>query len=381
MKAQACDWAWMAEAGDDGRLSGDEHASFRRHVERCAICAEGVREVEQLRDRMEGIPAPALSDFQHHRQRQLLLARAGGMRATSLRPRFAWARLMAASAVAIAVVGIGAWRFGGHRGDVVATVPHYEVTDLRGASWTNEEAGTIARVKLTEGSAAFHVHKLNAGQRFFVSLPDGEIEVRGTRFVVDIVDGRTNYVVVMEGKVALRQGAGGERLLVAGDRWDAPVRASSTIASREIVAAPPPAVTAAEVHAAKASNVRAVAHASRHSERAADAATTRPAVEEPRAPDAGAATRSLDAPPNLFARGMSAFRAGRYAEAEGLWRQFAADHPQDPRIEDITFLRAVVRARQGDVEGAAALARAYLERFPRGMRRKEAEALTRHAGP
>lgn len=89
----------------------------------------------------------------------------------------------------------------------------------------------------------------------------------------------------------------------------------------------------------------------------------------------------MAAPPNLFARGIDAFRAGRYTEAEGFWAAFLRERPQDPRVEDIAFLRAVARARQGDVQGAAALARAYLDRFPRGMRRKEAEALTRHASP
>jgi hypothetical protein len=42
-------------------------------------------------------------------------------------------------------------------------------------------------------------------------------------------------------------------------------------------------------------------------------------------------------------------------------------------------LRAVGRARSGDRTGAAALARAYLERFPQGMRRREAESLSRGA--
>src|SRR5581483_9561966 len=120
----------------------------------------------------------------------------GGIQAMSFKPRWAWPRALALSALAAALVGVGAWRLGIHRGEAVAAAPRYEVTGLTEASWTNEEAGTTARVKLARGSAAFHEHKLNAGQKFFVVLPDGEIEVRGTRFVVDIEDGRTKYVVV-----------------------------------------------------------------------------------------------------------------------------------------------------------------------------------------
>jgi TolA-binding protein len=80
---------------------------------------------------------------------------------------------------------------------------------------------------------------------------------------------------------------------------------------------------------------------------------------------------------NLFAQGIDAFRAGHYQEAELFWRSFLDRHGADPRAEDAAFLRAVGRARMGDAAGAGALAREYLQRFPRGMRRREAEALSR----
>jgi TolA-binding protein len=81
----------------------------------------------------------------------------------------------------------------------------------------------------------------------------------------------------------------------------------------------------------------------------------------------------------LFAHGVAALRAGRYAEADQTWQEFLAKHPGDPRAEDATFLRAVGRERSGDRHGAALLARTYLERFPQGMRRHEAETLSRDA--
>jgi outer membrane protein assembly factor BamD (BamD/ComL family) len=79
---------------------------------------------------------------------------------------------------------------------------------------------------------------------------------------------------------------------------------------------------------------------------------------------------------DLFARGVVAFRAGRYGEAETHWKLFLANFPGDPRNEDVSFLRAVGRSRAGDKTSAAALAREYLLRFPTGMRRREAEALS-----
>jgi len=204
--------------------------------------------------------------------------------------------------------------------------------------------------------------------------------------------------VVMEGKVALRQGGAGERLLVGGDRWDAPafepVAAAAPPASRAPAITPPIAAPSDDhVSPQRPADRRPTAHppaarpslrasaSSHHAERVAAPSDVPPVrASPPAAAEVAVPAPPLDAPANLFARGMSAFRAGRYSDAEGLWRQFASEHPQDPRVEDIAFLRAVARTRLGDVEGAAALARSYLNRFPHGMRRKEAEALTRHAG-
>jgi hypothetical protein len=79
----------------------------------------------------------------------------------------------------------------------------------------------------------------------------------------------------------------------------------------------------------------------------------------------------------LFARGVGALRGGRYAEADSFLREFLIKNPLDSRAEDAAFLRAVGRSRSGDDAGAAELARDYLARFPQGMRRREAESLSR----
>jgi hypothetical protein len=387
MNALRCDWAWMAEAADDGRLTDDQQASFARHVGHCAACERNARDLAGLRRVMSAVLAPPLSDVQHHRQRQVLLARAGGAQVSLAKPILTWGRGLAFAALSVAVLGVGAWRLAIGRNVALAEAPRYEVTSLTGASWTNEEAAGTARVTLSRGSAEFHVHKLGAGQKFFVTLPDGEIEVRGTRFVVDIVEARTRYVVVMEGKVALRLPGNKERLLLAGQRWDEPPQPSLAIAPRQ--ASRPddtsPVVSATANSSAAnpiATRVPARKPAPHHPEHTVAAVSpARPASPAIVAHAPPVAAPGPEAPPNLFTRGVDAFRAGRYTEAEKFWASFLAEHPQDSRGEDIAFLRAVARARQGDVQGAAALARAYLERFPRGMRRKEAESLTRHAGP
>jgi hypothetical protein len=259
---------------------------------------------------------------------------------------------------------------------VASGAPSYEVTDLEGASWTNQENGASARVNLASGSAAFHVHKLGPGQKFVVALPDCEIEVRGTRFVVNVEDGRTRHVVVMEGKVALRHRGAAEQLLLGGQRWDAPVPAEPTSAPPAAPALAPALAARPTVHVparrpatVRRQQVAAVAVSPDVSAEPPSSAVER-RVEAKTPPPAGA---------DLFARGVEAFRAGRYDEADGLLRAFVAKHPKDPRVEDVAFLRAVGRVRLGDAQGAATLARDYLERFPHGMRRREAEAISRRS--
>jgi TolA-binding protein len=72
---------------------------------------------------------------------------------------------------------------------------------------------------------------------------------------------------------------------------------------------------------------------------------------------------------------MAAFDAGDYGRAEGAFLGFERRHSGDARCEDATFLRAVARARRGDAAGASAIARQYLERYPRGLRAHEAKQL------
>ena len=359
MNAERCENDWMAAAADDGRLTGEQRAAFARHADHCARCRQEAIRLARLRELMARIPEPVAGDLHHHRSRQRLLARAAGQPEAASR-RWTAYLVTVAAALLVAGAGIGlAIRRSAHPAPIeTAEAPRYEVTGLENAAWTNEEAGATARVRLTHGSAAFHVSHLASGQRFLVTLPDGEIEVRGTRFVVDVEDGRTRYIVVIEGKVAVRPSGAGERLLLAGDRWD--LAPGATARSRP---APEPAVALAIPPTA-----------------AAAAPATKPAPRHEGAVTAAAETTASTAS-SLFAQGIQAFRAGNYLLADHLWQAFAARNPRDPRVEDAAFLRAVGRSRLGDDSGAAELARAYLAAFPRGMRRQEAQVLILRTSP
>jgi hypothetical protein len=85
------------------------------------------------------------------------------------------------------------------------------------------------RFSLVKGQLQAHVAKLGAGERFVVSTPDSEVEVRGTVFRVvvgnaplDCRDAVSNSTVeVSEGVVSVRS-AGKEVLLHPGESWSAP---------------------------------------------------------------------------------------------------------------------------------------------------------------
>jgi hypothetical protein len=101
----------------------------------------------------------------------------------------------------------------------VMAPPRYRISNIENALFESKVEGQTVRSSMTRGVAAFHVEPLRSGQRFLLTLPDGDLEVRGTRFVVTIEGGRTQGIDVAEGTVALRLQGRQEMLLSGGDRW------------------------------------------------------------------------------------------------------------------------------------------------------------------
>lgn len=429
MRLRGCPRAWEAEAVEDGRLGESQRVSFLRHAADCPACAESFESLGRLRQVMGQVLPPARSDFERHRQRGLLLERADQLfmnserRPGSIRLGL---RLALSLGAVVVLVAAGAMIWSARKGlgisgsDIFVSngEPRFEVTNLKEASWTHDASGGVARVKLRHGSAEFHVHHLSEGQRFLVDLPDGEIEVRGTRFVVSVDREATQYVVVTEGNVVLRRhaeaGLLNEWVLVAGDRWDSStdrdvpgdtgalrggvrkaVGGGDVVASRQKQTARPDSPSRQSVGGELGSGHRAYVPGHRGMDSKSLAALSRdnssrggsaPSSADLGSPQAATPNQTTASPDSKvagrqagdtsFARGVAALRGGQYEEAEGLLRQFLTGHPHDPRSEDASFLCAVARSRMGDPRGAAKLAREYLRRFPAGMRRPEAQALS-----
>ncbi|MES1210503.1 MAG: FecR family protein, partial [Pseudomonadota bacterium] len=109
-------------------------------------------------------------------------------------------------------------------------------------------------LRLASGAVSVHVAKLKAGERFVIVTPDAEVEVRGTRFKVDVVPaaadcggGTVTRVAVEEGLVEVR-GPGGDVRVPAGAQWPTDCAASRL----PIATAPRERVRPAAAHRARA---------------------------------------------------------------------------------------------------------------------------------
>jgi TolA-binding protein len=365
MKRSSCSRTWQAEALEDGRLSAEDAAAFERHAATCQACAEEAAALDQLRRVGRQLPVLESSPLARRRQRHALLGRAN--EAVLRGSVWRWPRMLAAGAAVVACLGALLL----HRGRSAApaavsrAAPTFQLVSSSDAVVRVLERAATVRLAAGRGHFEIAVDKLHAGQRFLLMLPDGELEVQGTRFSVDTEDTRTRRVSVSEGRVALRLRGDSERILRAGDSWSlqaAPVSTSLAAADSAIGASSEDRAAAIVDQAAPAAQPEQHARAA-----AADAGGRAPSANSRARAGAGAD----------FAAAMAAFSAGDHERAEQLFATFEQTHPRDARVEDALFLRAVARARRGDVEASRALARRYMQRYPHGLRQPEAERLAR----
>jgi TolA-binding protein len=368
MKSAKCTRAWEAEAVEDGRLDGVARASFERHTATCEICSREQHEWQKLGALVKRLATHSSTPLERRRLRQAILNRAN--RQTTIDSSSRRNRWLALATVALLVaVGIG---YSFRRPSVpsppaILSAPAFEIQPVGAAEWHVERAGARAQLRLTDGIVSLHVDKLAPGQRFTVVLPDGELEVRGTRFIVEVRDGRTDRVEVTEGAVTVKLGARESRLLGAGESWrgnlagaeETPVDVGSKPRDNsddpiEPATAPQPSAKPAGASPLRSANGGG------------------PSKKEPSNVRAGKPSAGA-----VFVAAMAAFDAGAYGRAEQLFTEFEGLSPTDARAEDADFLRIIIRARLGDEKGARQKAHAYLARHPRAFREGEVEAFLR----
>lgn len=373
MNRRRCERVWQAEAREDGRLEQRDLASFERHLAHCRDCSAEVTALRDIAKKMATLPERERTDLEHRRARNELLRRANEQFLTAKPTTKPWKTWALAGAMVLGSSGFLWHRTVQHS----PRVPRFDVVDVTNAVWQTETNHSTSKVTLKSGTAAFHVEHLEKEGRFLVHLPDGQIEVRGTRFVVEVHEGKTNSVKVTEGIVWLDVPTF-HGLVHAGERWPkleaaAAIPASSAEAKVGFTAPndkpePSQAVEDATIPTTPGPQAKGIFENTPAPVVSAESSNDTP-------PTSNSAVVPKDDAGPRFAEAMAAFTSGDNTRADQLFAAFIRDFPRDGRAEDAMFLRAKVRARQGDAAGAAAMAEAYLKTFPRGFRRPEAERL------
>jgi ferric-dicitrate binding protein FerR (iron transport regulator) len=372
------------EASADGRLGPREAQDCERHLATCARCREDTARLSALRAQARA-SAEGLADQLRHRRLRAAVLRAA---LTAGEPRPSRATLVAiAAAVALILWVIGRGTVSSPS-DSRASVPRVleaSVDDLGGGRWERTRDARREVVNLREGAVHITVPHQAPHRRFLVSLPDGELEVRGTRFTVEARGGRTERVVVFEGLVALRIGHGPERLIGSGAQFlardAAEITATASVDPSDAGASPgSSSLDAAPLARASSSATRAIATQPRALAPVAAGTVEVSAV----APIAGRApqTQGDDAGRGAFARfaeGVDALGRGDFLRAASEFAEFERERPEDERADDAGWLRVVALRRAGQESSSIDAAERYLRAHPRGSHRADASTLVARA--
>ena len=197
-------------------------AQLLEHARSCDVCTAELAQLKKRRDFRDAFPV--LSSIADQSKPAPLQTQEDEIRRRATRRH-----LMLMSASVIAIVGFYLQNRGvspqaeSADGDAIngPAPPRYRISNIDNALFESKVDGTTVTSSMSRGVAAFQVEKLRPGQRFLLTLPDGDLEVRGTQFVVAIDRGKTESVEVNDGAVTLRLAGRAEMNLSAGERWPA----------------------------------------------------------------------------------------------------------------------------------------------------------------
>jgi len=245
--------------------------------------------------------------------------------------------------------------------------------------WLEQGASHVFGV--AAGAVRADVAKLSPGERFVLRTDDAEVEVRGTSFRVTRAPSRascgggtTTRVEVFEGVVSVRAGSS-ETRVAAGGTWPAGCDDTSRPGSEASLHAPdtpmdaPPRPTAP-------TTATSPAHTA-----ATRAPESPPRVASAPDPSAGATARASDlaAQNDLFDEALAEERRGDTGLALATFERFERRYPASPLAENALAARMKM-LRQVDRSRARDAARAYLQKYPAGFARADAQALLESEG-
>jgi hypothetical protein len=225
--------------------------------------------------------------------------------------------------------------------------------------------GFEERVHLRAGAVALRVPKLGSRSKLAVETRDSWVEVHGTRFSVRWVEHPPaqpfTEVDVSEGKVLVRARDGRSRMLGAGEHWRSNAAEAPAPAAAPALPVPPQTSAAAPLQVSPA----APSQASPAPQRAA----REPVVAAPPPPtpsELAAQNRLLEGAELARKSGMPALALERLDTL--IERYPGAELAHNARVQRMRLLASMARSRE-----AGEAARQYLELYPRGFAREEAQ--------
>jgi len=216
MSGETCTRVRDAAAFGDGRMWLDP--ALLEHTEHCDSCHEEFYARKKAREFRDAFPVLTSIAAEGHRAPSVPSSNTSEGRAQAARRR----RVLLMFLAVLSIVGFIIRRLSPRDSSApasAANVPFFRISNLQNAVFESKVEGGTVRSSMTRGLAAFHIGPLTAEQSFSLTLPDGELDVRGTRFVVSVDGGKTQVIEVNEGMVALRLQGRPEMLLKAGQRW------------------------------------------------------------------------------------------------------------------------------------------------------------------
>lgn len=348
------------------------------HVDRCNRCGSLFQEVQSIRQAVEQLPERRVDRERLDAIRFAVSAAARVERNRGARRR---RRIFRPAPLGVGVVVIGAcvaaallWGRDGTPTHSAQTVVRAQVRLAAGAAGVSVRNGPDSVYRLERGAAEFSVPHLRDGQRYRVLAGDGSVEVRGTRFRVEVDGTRLARVRCFEGRVEVRVEEALVAVLEAGARWQRP--APQTSARETAGVADPARRVGPEVMARPGSAGRP-----RPDPPANEGAPPRrtPPREGLEARAAEPAPAASDARPGVdaaFARGWAALADGRSAQAAAAFDALA-QHPglDAARRADLLYWSAVAHHRAGEDAAAVELARRVVDRHPQSWHAADARAL------
>jgi ferric-dicitrate binding protein FerR (iron transport regulator) len=238
MSGETCTRVRDAAAFGDGRMWLDP--ALLEHTEHCDVCHKEFHARKKAREFRDAFPVLTSIAAEGHRPQSTSASSTNTSeeRARAARRR----RVLLMFLAALSIVAFIIRRLSPRDADAPTSgrnVPFFRISNLQNAVFESKVEGGTVRSSMTRGIAAFHVGPLTDDQGFSLTLPDGELDVRGTRFVVSVDGGKTQAIEVNEGTVALRLRGHPEMLLKAGQRWPEQ-RAARPMVSFFPITPPPP---------------------------------------------------------------------------------------------------------------------------------------------